>query len=160
MITEREKGWLAGFIDGEGCVFAWRSKKGAQAISVSLNITNGDWRAMEKCARLLNQITGFHIPVKLVSRAGRSHWFICLTKKQILLALLPVLLKDLTVVKAQAAHALELVKHNGYYWRSGRPSWPEHFYNKIRFFNSHVQEPNGTWRLGKKGQGSRGVQTG
>ena len=57
MTPEQAAGWLAGFIDGEGCVY-WTNRiwKGKRAQSRVLTITNTDQVLMDRAAEYLTML--------------------------------------------------------------------------------------------------------
>lgn len=160
-VAERDKGWLAGMFDGEGCVSVYRPAKQPSCVQVKMALNNSDWRTVKRCSDLINRLTGIRVPVNYrKARTGSGPgWQIELCQKVAICKLLDCILKDLTTIKAPAAHLYELCRYRGDHGPgSVKPDWIYRFHDKIRFFNSHYLEPNGTWRAGHKGQYKRTSQ--
>lgn len=140
--------WLAGMIDGEGCISATYiggPRDGQrQPICTQLSIASADWRVIERIKKLINLATGMHVACyNAGSKLNLDCWTIRLSRKRLLRALLPRVLRYLVLKKAQAALAFAMVSRE---WdNNGAPSWVGDYGHRIRWFNRHRIGPDGQW---------------
>jgi hypothetical protein len=114
-------GYLAGVIDGEGCIFAskpWKKSKdrpnGRYHFDLKVVIINTSRLMLDKCGRILSDLNvefkDVYTPHK---RIKRPMWEIRIHKKSELRKLLPVLVNDLTSKKRSAEEVMKFLnKHD------------------------------------------------
>lgn len=158
-VTDAELGWLAGIIDGEGSINASRAGGRSRKLmsNVQINIAGSDWRTIERVKTLVNRITGMHAAAyNTKAKLNHDCWVVRISRKAMLRALLPSILKHLVLKRPQGAFAYAMASKC---WdNNGVPEWVDSFGRKIQWFNQHRLGPDGTWYLSgyEKTRRSRG----
>lgn len=104
-MTRAERGWLAGIIDGEGCIFARMKGNVAQ---VTVNISNNHPRIIERSRRMVEEITG-QLP-HVIDKAERPCKYFQISAIDAVQKVLECVHPHLEGKKEQALVALEYLK--------------------------------------------------
>ncbi|MGD9643968.1 MAG: LAGLIDADG family homing endonuclease [Elusimicrobiales bacterium] len=75
-MTDVELGWLAGLIDGEGCITLTRAHQ-RDSIRPILQITNTSLPLLEKAQRLIEELSGKRPNIKIQSNRGKFGYRTC-----------------------------------------------------------------------------------
>ncbi len=128
-MTPQDRGWAAGFLDGEGCITVSSSHR-----SFQLRVTAGQAQR-EPLERLQNLAGGSISPQKIPSGKPFWQWEVSGLKA---LALLTEILPELTVKHAEALIALEYPV--GYLGHNGRSSLPIDVHDLQESVRERLQE--------------------
>lgn len=149
--SDADLGWLAGIIDGEGSINATKNggpgtRSRGLVSNIQINIASSDWRVIERVKTLINQITGMHVAAyNTAAKLNRDCWIVRISRKALLRALLPSLLRHLVLKRAQGALAYAMASRC---WdNNGVPEWINEYGKRIQWFNRHRLGPDGQWYL-------------
>jgi len=107
-LTEAEKGYLAGVIDGEGCLFIYKDKRGNT--HVGMEIANTDEEFIKYVTALMGGKSYTSSPK---GRLGRKTCFhVRLYKREHVISLLETLLQYLIIKKEKALEILDWARIN------------------------------------------------
>jgi hypothetical protein len=118
-MNDKDIGWLAGVLDGEGCIHAskpWkpehdRKSNGRFHFDIRVIITNGSTLLMEKVGQLLRSEG---IEYKYRDGCSKHTAEIVIAKKSEILKLLHLLVNDLTRTKRSAEYVISYIQKYGY----------------------------------------------
>lgn len=116
MANEREIGWLAGIVDGEGHLTVARIHNKARrhpSYRPCLHITNTDMRILKRVSEIVESVTGCTPYIVKAAKGGNGYkpvHRVQVDAQYELVALLPVLRPHLVAKAEQASIALEFCK--------------------------------------------------
>ena len=128
-------------LDSEGCFCTLRSGKDATSLGMRIQITNSDWRLIERAKDIANRISGTRVVA--YEYKGLHKWDVRLCSKPGICRVITAVARHLVVKKAQAAYMFHLASRR---WSqgTGTPPWVFKMADKIRWHNRHWVSPDGS----------------
>ncbi len=136
-MTDIERGWLAGIIDGEGTICCqWVTAGGHQYLHPRITVYNNNPQIVETARRLFEEITEYPLPRTVQNKNGG--YSISVTRRKDLIKVLDWVLPDLIGKSEQAQALLEhfrerIRKPND---RPARRNADEKFFAKMQGINA------------------------
>lgn len=113
------EGWLAGILDGEGCIFVSKPQNntnGRHRFEIRVIITNSSKLLLKKVENILREL---QIQYKLVDNSLKRIPYIIITKKVEIVKILELVLSELTCKKYSAEVVMEYIKK----WPDSETHW-------------------------------------
>lgn len=144
-VTDAEKGWLAGILDGEGCFSAYKGGPSGNSICQNISVYSSDWRLLVRIKDIMFRLVGRIIPVYPDKHGG---WTFNVSRKTEICRLIEVVINHLAQKKPQAAmlHAIcskSWVKNNSH----RTPDWVFRMQEHLQWYNKHKAMPDGSFVL-------------
>jgi len=145
-ITDSERGWLAGILDGEGCFSAFAGGPAGNAVCVNVSVYSSDWRLIDRLKAVYLKLLGRIVPAYIDRNNGG--WTINVSKKKDICVLTTAVLNHLAQKKAQAAFLHLICSRIWQRNQEGKtPPWVHKVKDKLQWFNKHKAQPDGTFVL-------------
>lgn len=150
-VSSVELAWLAGIIDGEGCLCAQRyitKRMLCRKVKVHVSVTNTDWNLIKRVKQLFNRICGAHYAAHVQPPKGRfpsSHicWRVTVTARREVVALLSAILPHLIAKRERAQLGLRLTNLMLDLPYGARPPQEvERCADRIKFLNHNPSNPH------------------
>lgn len=115
-MTDLQKGWLAGIIDGEGCITIYKgSTKGHLAVRTDIRVESTDLPMIELCASLMGEAVGRHLTIgKPLMRPSstRPAWRVQIHRKGELLQFLEFIASALVTKRREAELVIQYLRRS------------------------------------------------
>ncbi len=117
MVKDTDIAWLAGLLDGEGCIGLWAQTSKPNSLLARVEIGMSDKATVDHAAKIILEFTGYKVPQsvrynKLSALTKRPQWFFYAVKKEPTRDLLRALIPYLVTKRLEALLTLSVLERS------------------------------------------------